>query len=530
MQEIMIKRLKGFILFRTLVVTILLGSFYIFRINYGVTVYPSGFSFLVAYLYILTIIYIISLRWVKSYFRYNLFVYIQIINDIISETLLLYVTGGIESGFGFLFPLTIIASSILLDRKACFIVATLSSIFYGTLIGLQFAEIITIAGNFIGDSKEYFYNIFANISAFYLIAFLSGSLSERLQKAAESLEEKSMAVSDLQTFSRDIVESMPSGVLTLNMEQKIITFNTSAQKITEYSYEDVAGRTPEEIFPFLDAVETESERIMGEIHRNGKKKIIGIRFSILRNGLGEQTGQIGIFQDLTALREMEEEVRRSLKWASIGQLSASIAHELRNPLASLKASVEMLLEKKLSGQHADQLMQIALSEMERLNNIVTDFLLYAKPQELNKTLFDLHESLREVILLLRSSETNNKSVRITGDLPGQLNIIGDPEKLKQVFWNLGINAVDAVSDRGTVTIYTERKDDKINVIFHDNGMGLSEVDIEQIFDPFYTTKEKGTGLGLSIARRIAEEHKGKITVKSNSKGSGAIFSVELPVK
>jgi len=530
MQEIMIKRLKGFILFRTLVVTILLGSFYIFRIGYGTTVYPAGFSLLIASLYMLTIIYVVALRWIKSASDYTAFVYIQIINDIIAEVFLLYVTGGIASGFAFLFPLTIVAASILLNRKACFIIATLCSVLYGALIGLQFFEIIPIAANFGGSVKEYFYNIFANITAFYLIAFLSGSLSERLRKTAKSLEEKNIAVNDLQTFSRDMVESMPSGVLTINMERKIITFNTSAQKITQYNYEEVAGKEPEEIFPFLAKAKavTELERREGDIYRNGKKIIIGIRFSTLRNGSGEPIGQIGVFQDLTELKEMEAEIRRSMKWASIGELSASIAHELRNPLASLKASVEMLREKRVSGRHADHLMEIALSEMDRLNNIVTDFLLYAKPQRLNKTSFDLHESLKDVIMLLRSSEPNKKNVNIYGNLPGKLNITGDPEKLRQVFWNLGINAINAVPEDGTVNIYTDKQDDKISVIFHDNGIGLSKEDIEKIFDPFYTTKERGTGLGLSIARRIAEEHNGKIRVKSNGKGEGATFSVELP--
>lgn len=529
MQEIMIKRLKGFILFRTLVVTILLGSFYIFRISYGTTVYPAGFSFLIASLYMLTIIYIIALRWVKSASGYTVFIYIQIINDIIAEAILLYVTGGIASGFAFLFPLTIVASSILLNRKACFIIATLCSMLYGMLIGLQFFEIIPVAANFGGNAKEYFYNIFANITAFYLIAFLSGSLSERLRKTAKSLEEKNIVVNDLQTFRRDMVESMPSGVLTINMERKIITFNTSAQKITQYNYDEVAGKTPEEIFPFLAKAETEFERREGDIYRNGKKIIIGIRFSILRDSSGNSIGQIGVFQDLTELKAMEAEIRRSMKWASIGELSASIAHELRNPLASLKASVEMLREKKLSGQHADHLMEIALSEMDRLDNIVTDFLLYAKPQRLNKTSFDLHQSLKDVIMLLRSSEPDRKNVTISVNLPGKLNITGDSEKLRQVFWNLGLNAINAIAENGTLNIYTDKQDDKISVIFHDTGIGLSKEDIERIFDPFYTTKDGGTGLGLSIAQRIAEEHNGKITVKSGGKGTGAIFSVQLPV-
>ncbi len=132
-------------------------------------------------------------------------------------------------------------------------------------------------------------------------------------------------------------------------------------------------------------------------------------------------------------------------------------------------------------------------------------------------------------MLLRSSEPDKKNGTITGNLPGKLIIKGDSEKLRQVFWNLGLNAINAISEDGTINIYTDRQDDKISVIFHDTGIGLSKEDIEKIFDPFFTTTEKGTGLGLSIAQRISEEHKGKITVKSDGKGAGATFSVELPV-
>jgi signal transduction histidine kinase len=225
---------------------------------------------------------------------------------------------------------------------------------------------------------------------------------------------------------------------------------------------------------------------------------------------------------------MEAEVKRKEKWAFIGELSASIAHELRNPLASLKASVEMLSEKKISGEPADRLMKIALSEMDRLNGIITDFLLYARPKELNKKPFDLHQSLRDVVMLLQGAETVKKNVTITAKLEGSLVITGDAKQMQQVFWNLGINAVDAVSEGGSVDIHTVRKGNRIEIIFRDTGEGISEFDMDKIFYPFFTTKEKGTGLGLSIAQKIIEEHGGKILVESRGPGSGTTFRIILP--
>jgi len=189
----------------------------------------------------------------------------------------------------------------------------------------------------------------------------------------------------------------------------------------------------------------------------------------------------------------------------------------------------MLLEKKVSGQQADQLMGIALSEMDRLNNIVTDFLLYAKPQQMVKDFFDVHEPLKKVITLLNSSKTNEGNVKIIENLKGEMFIKGDSKQIQQVFWNLGINAFDAISGGGSIFISTMRKNNELEIIFKDTGTGINRSDIDKIFYPFFTTKEKGTGLGLAIAQRITEEHGGKITAESRGAGTGATFKIILPV-
>jgi two-component system sensor histidine kinase PilS (NtrC family) len=255
-----------------------------------------------------------------------------------------------------------------------------------------------------------------------------------------------------------------------------------------------------------------------------------MRISKLKDSSGEEIGLIGIFQDLTELKAMEAEVKRKEKWAFIGELSASIAHELRNPLASLKGSIEMLKGKKVSEEHADRLMGIALSEMDRLNGIVTDFLLYARPRELHKEEYDLNQSLREIVTLMNSSGVNNDHVTISARLEGDRVIKGDARQLKQVFWNLGVNAMDAVSDRGSIDIRTSGNGNAVEVVFQDSGKGISHDEIDKIFYPFYTTKEKGTGLGLSIAQKIIEEHGGKIEVESEGEGAGAVFKILLPTQ
>lgn len=529
MTEALTKRLKVFVFLRLVVATLLLGSFYIFRIGYEKVYNQTAFLYLIAFLYLLTIIYAILLKSLKSSPQIVVFTYAQIIIDLFAETLIIFLTGGIASWFSFLYPLSIASSSILLNRRACYIMATISSILYGLLLDLQFYEILPQSTSAYFAAKEYFYNIFANISAFYLIAFLSGHLSERLYRTTESLKKSESVLSDLRVISRDIIESMPGGVFTTDLNRRIITFNNSAQRITGYRLEEVIGKTPEEIFPFLKYVNNINIRTEGEIHRNGKTITIGIGFSNLRNSSGEEIGIIGTFQDLTDLKAMEAEIKKKEKWALIGELSASVAHELRNPLASLKASIEMLLDKKVPEHHAMRLTKIALSEMDRLNSIVTDFLIYARPPRLETESFDLNKMLGYVVTLLRSSAGVEKGVNIIADLSDELTVRGDPKQLQQVFWNLGINAVEAVPENGIVEIYTRKNDKEIHIVFKDNGVGIEGREMEKIFYPFYTTKESGTGLGLSIAQRVVEEHGGRIIVESEGNGKGSTFTVVLPL-
>jgi two-component system sensor histidine kinase PilS (NtrC family) len=474
------KRVNALIYIRLVVVTLLLGSFHIFKVGYDKLSHPAYFSSLIASLYFLTIIYAIMTRIIKKTSQFVLFVYVQITIDIIAETVLIYMTGGIESMFSLMFPLSIISAAIVLNRRACYIVATLGSICYGLLIDLQFYKVLEIPTGLVFTEKDYFYNIFAHISAFYLIAFLIGYLSDKLHSATKSLEERDTVLSDLKAFSKYVIESMPSGVFTTDLNRRIITFNTSAQVITKLHSTDVVGKNPEEIFPFLRNFKEPSDRIEGEIGRNGSIVPIGMRLSKLMDGSGNSIGLIGVFQDLTELKKMETEVKIKEKWAFIGELSASIAHELRNPLASLKGSVEMLRENKVSAEHADRLMNIALSEMDRLNGIITDFLLYAKPQELQKESFDVHQSLREIITLIQSQESSRKQVTISADLEGSEFITGDPKQLRQVFWNLCLNAIDAVEDNGMLTIYTEKKNNCVAIVFRDSGSGISKEDIEKL--------------------------------------------------
>jgi len=522
------RRIASLITLRVIVVSILLGSFYIFKIGYDKLSHPEHFSYFIASLYLITIIYGLLLKYLRRTRHLRLFAYIQIILDILAETVLLYITGGIESMFSFLYPLTIISAAVVINRKACYVSAVISSILYGLLLDLQYYNVISIKTSLYFIDRDYFYNIFAHIIAFFLIAFLSGYLSDKLHRVSKSLQERDSALKDLKAFNKYIVESMPSGVLTTDLEMRIISFNSSAELITGLKRDQVIGLKLTDIFPFLPDNSSNVDRVEGKIRRNCKEISIGMRISDLRDGSGKKIGHISVFQDLTQLKEMEAEVKRKEKWAFIGELSASIAHELRNPLASLKGSIEMLKNGYIPREHADRLMEIAISEMNRLNSIITDFLQYARPRGPKKRQFDVSATIREVITLVQSS-INGKDIKLSADLKEKEIINADPDLLRQVLWNLCKNAVEAVRDKGVVEIKAERKDSTFEIIFKDNGQGLSNDEMDKIFLPFYTTKEEGTGLGLAIADKIIEEHGGKILVWSDGKGKGATFKVVIPL-
>ncbi|UCF87316.1 MAG: PAS domain S-box protein [Nitrospiraceae bacterium] len=528
MLEDALRRLKVLIFSRALVATLLFGSFYFFGIGKIDFPNPEVFSYFIAALYFLTLLYAVILRKIRTLAAFTAFAYIQITIDIFSEVTFVFFTGGIESWFTFMFLLSIISSSIILNRRASYATASLCSILYGLLIEFQFYYQVPLTISSSHSAQYYLYNVFTHILAFYMVAFLSGNLSERLRTAIRTLHQKDAYIDHLKAISKDIIESMPSGIFTTDLDRKIDTFNSSAQKITGKTKTEVIGRTPQEIFPFLKGKNKTFERVEGEIQGMNGAIYVGLRISSLKNSEDVPIGMIGIFQDLTKIKAMEMEMQKKEKWAFIGELSALIAHELRNPLASLKASVEMLKEKKVSEINAEQLMNIAITEMDRLNGIITDFLIYAKPQQQRKDTIDLHQSLTDLITLLKNSITKEKDITISTKFNGKLFVTVDAKQLKQVFWNLGINAIDAIADKGRITVSTEKKDSMVEIEFRDTGSGIINNDRDRIFYPFFTTKEKGTGLGLSIAQRIIEEHGGKIQVESPGESLGTVFKVILP--
>jgi len=272
----------------------------------------------------------------------------------------------------------------------------------------------------------------------------------------------------------------------------------------------------------------------------GSDVFIGFRFS---RGSGAEDAHIIIFQDLTKLHSMEEQLRRAEKMKALGEISVGIAHEVRNPLASMSGSIQMLSEQlRLTGEDRS-LMEIVLREAKRLNELITDFLLFARPARQERKLINLAEILKDNIRLFTNScEANGITIRegIDKNIP----VAGDVRQLSQVFWNIFLNSAHAMSDRGGEIRVTSSITEKsvlsgeevqgsvstpfVSIKVADCGKGMDETEISRIFDPFYTTRPEGTGLGLAMAYSIIQSHGGAITV-SSTLGKGSEFTITLPV-
>lgn len=517
------RRLKALIIFRAFFVTFLLGTFLIFKIGYYKFPYHGGIPYLIVALYSVSFVYAVLLYRVKNL---TPFAYIQLSIDAISTILLIFLTGGIESWFSFIMILTVISSVTTVNRRAGYISATLCSLLYGTMIDLQFYGVIPITYDFLVKEKDFLYNIFSHITALYVTAYLMGYLSSRLEKASRKLEEKDSDFKDLAFFNKELIESLPSGLFTTNLSGTIIIFNKAAENITGISRSEAVGSNITRVFPFI-APPFETERTEGKVLLNGEIRTVGLSISASMDTGGNKTGYICIFQDITDLKNLERELKHKETLAAIGELSANMAHEIRNPLASLKGSIEILKEGTLTRDHGEKLMNIAISEMDRLNKIITDFLTYSRPRQAEFSRFDLHAMLDETVELIRNSAAATENITIEKDFKGPDEIIADPQKLRQVFLNLGMNAIESLHNGGKLTIRTKGANGKVIIVFRDSGVGIPREKLNEIFYPFYTTKDSGTGLGLSIAYRIIEEHDGKITVDS-SPGKGTTFEVVIP--
>ncbi len=522
---------------RLVIATFLLGSLVLFQYRYHIYHFPAVYL-----IYFSFAVYTITgIHWylIRQSTNLSLLAYAQVSGDILLISWLVSLTGGIDSGFSLLYHVTIIAASIILYRRGGYLSASLASILYGSMLDMQYYNVLgfTRSQNF--TSFQVLYLLFVNILSFYLVALLSSYLSERLRKTRQELQEKSMDFEDLRVIQDHILRSVGSGIVTMNMTGEITSWNNAAEQITGYRFEEarsnwkiIFGDSIKGLFGHTDDLKERPVRFEGQIvKRDGNNAILGFTASLLKDDRDAVRGIILTFQDITRLIEMEDQMRRQERLATVGSLAAGIAHEIRNPLASLSGSIQMLQgELNLKGDHKN-LMDIVLRETDRLNTIITEFLHYARPRSNQRERLALAAVVNETIALFKNSRNFRAGISIRCEVAPYVAVTGDPQRLRQVFWNLLINAAQAISDGGSIDITaapgTGDRSEEVIIRVSDTGTGIAIEHLENIFDPFFTTKTDGTGLGLAIVYRIIEDLGGSIDVKSEP-GKGTLFTIRLP--
>jgi two-component system sensor histidine kinase PilS (NtrC family) len=455
---------------------------------------------------------------------------LQVLTDLALSTLLIHVTGGVDSSLNFLYPLIIIVACILLPRVWAYLTAALAFLLYGSIVELTYFGIIPSYTATHTEWKSLQAIIFINLFAYLMVAYLAGQLAGKLRQVGVQLQDTSGALKDLRALHENIIQSISAGIVTTGLDGHITLVNNAGEKLLEQSENDLRGKPITQLF--IDPLpHVSTERTHGEVRKlaaNGFRKTFRVIVSELRVPDRGVLGHVYSFDDLTEIRRLEREVRMQDRLAAVGRLAAAIAHEIRNPLTSIAGSVQML--EGISGLTEEQrtLVEIVTRESERLNNIITDFLVYSRSKQYKFERVDLLILLEDTLTLLENrlvKEERGISI-LRKYSTDKAFVLADGDKIKQVFWNFCENAVRAMPSGGSLTISVEPNGDDWQVNFADTGPGMTPQQTEKIFEPFQSQFEGGTGLGLAIVYQIVQAHEGKVWARSRQ-GHGTTFVLRL---
>ena len=350
-------------------------------------------------------------------------------------------------------------------------------------------------------------------------------------------------LNEMKDYTAKLLETMDNAVISVDDKGKIKTFNRKSEEIFGKKREEVLNKDCQEVLnlnilgkPIFKKCLLEKKNITREIvleEKGLKKKILDINTSFLTDESEEITGVVAVIRDVTEIKDLNEEVARHKRLAALGKLSAGIAHEIRNPLSSIRGLAQFIHNSFSKTDERKEDLKTIIQEVDRLNKLVVQVLDFAKLKKPNLTKFSLNDLIRNIAELFKL-EIKNKQIKFNLELsPDISQIQADEDQVRQILMNVIINAIQAIPKKGEIKIKTEkallRGESAIKLIIKDSGVGIPEKDFNQIFDPFFSTKEKGSGLGLSIVYKLTEAHQGEIKVESKE-GEGTKFVIFLPQK
>jgi two-component system sensor histidine kinase PilS (NtrC family) len=472
--------------------------------------------------------------------------------DVALVTAVVHFSGGADSIFGFLYLPITLYGAIFFERRGAYGSAVLASLGYG--LALWTAERTGTREIFGGPQPgtPLLALWVMHTVALLLVALLATALTRDLRIAGERLAESASSLRELRDLHERIVESLTSGLLTTDLDGRVTSFNPEAERISGRRAREVIGLDVEDVLPDAREIVMSPRARAGRPRARvtfrdgaGQERRLGLSGGVLRSDEGEPGGWVVIFQDVTDVVRMESELRRSERLAATGQLAANMAHEIRNPLAAISGSLEMLRDNDRRPRGAEErrrLMDIALREVERLDHLIADFLDFARPAAAEPAALPVAVAVEELVKMF---ETSYPGVELAVSVPPDCIALADPRQLRQVLWNLLLNALQALPDGGRIGVTARRVTDApqesgprgrnapdeggqyVEIAISDTGVGIAPDVLERVFEPFFTTKRAGSGLGLPTVHRVVENHGGSLSIESRP-GHGTTVRVRLP--
>jgi two-component system sensor histidine kinase PilS (NtrC family) len=466
------------------------------------------------------------------------FAYLQITIDVVLATVLIHATGGGQSAFFFLYFLDVVAVALLAQRRGAAVAAGASAVLMVAVSVAGYWRLLPLVP---GQSwlpweisrDDLAQRLALNVLALGAVGVLATNLARQTRQAGERLTRHERYAGDLATLHENTIRSMTSGLVTLDLDGRVTSINEAASEILGMLRTRMLGEALEVHLPQLGLLLAEAgpqatvrRAEITALRPDGAVRNLGISAAPLADHAGGVVGRVIHFQDLTELRRMQLEVERAERLASVGRFAAGIAHEIRNPLASISGSIEML--KTTPGADADsrQLMDIAVREVDRLNRLITDLLDYARPRSEERGALDLGEQAAEIVRAF--AQERREKIRVTTDVQPGVMVEAATGQLRQVIWNLIRNAAEAMPGGGEIAIHLGSEGGQAALRVRDDGLGIPRDHLERIFEPFYSTKPGGTGLGLATVARIVADHGGRIDVDTDLE-RGTAFTVRLPI-
>lgn len=534
------KRLQWLMFVRLIVTTLLLGATILFHVEHIDSLFAESavpLYVLICTIFLLSLLYALSLPRLRNYWGFSIF---QVVVDLCYYTALVYFTGGASSPFLLIYVFPIITSGILHLRRGAYGTASIACILFGLMILLQFHGILSrsewpwVSPWATKASGYLLWVVVVHFTIFFLTAFLASSVAEQLRTTKVSLSVTERDYRKLSGLHSSIVRSIPSGIITTDELDRISFVNEAGANALRTSPAELYGVPLGTIFPDIKNGRSDratiSRRYVTTKELGGERVHMELTFSDLRGDDGRPKGRLVVFQDVTNLKKMEERVRVSQRQAAFVRIAAGMAHEIRNPLAALRGAAELLSVSSMESIGDQRLFHIIVREADRLNSLLSDFLVLVSPMEHVKSRVMLNDLVQDTITLFSTGLLSDRDVTIETLVSKGVEVEGDAAKLKQALWNLLANALEASTNGGVIRVVLESDEAERQAVLavQDSGGGVPPEIKDRIFEPFTTTKEGGTGLGLPLVLRIVEAHNGVIEFDSDPR-RGTTFIVRLPL-